>query len=157
MKILITLYLVITIIRSHELERNLQVSYSASTWRSCVESSSQKWCRSTFDSVLGECCSLSDSLGRCSGESQYICSNDKDVDERGGTALCPSDYFDCGTYEIGLNYVGQKITFIQRPLFSSTVWVYKISKISSSVNAAKITFGKLGLLKFYLFSYDYLW
>jgi len=160
MKILFFLYFVIAIVRSHELERYLQVSSSATTWRSCVESSFQKWCKDSFATISGECCTLNDNSGRCSGtngtsgsfSSGYICSNDDEVDERGGTALCPSDTANCGNHEIELSYNGDKESRTRSSVSSGTVWVYKITKFSSFVNAAKITISKLGVLMSYFLS-----
>ena len=138
MKLLILLFIIFMYVKCFDFTRNLQVSSSASDWRSWVEGST-KWCKETNSNTIGECCVSSSTAGRCSGTGSYVCS---DSSGEPGTALCPQDTSDCGSYDINIAALNDSQSRTISSPSSNTVWVYKIDTTTTAVNTIAITLKK---------------
>ena len=153
MKFLFYLSLLVAIVRSYSLPRDLQISASAPVWRSCIEGGVNKWCRGIFTKSVGECCAMTDTAGTWIGEESFICSNNNNVDPNVALALWPEDTVNCGEYEMNFTSVGNINGRQRNGVAIDTVWVYKITSFSSEINAAKIKLRKF--LKFLIPFYSY--
>ncbi|CAI2361339.1 unnamed protein product [Moneuplotes crassus] len=120
-------------------------SSSPSTCRSCVESSSERWCteKGITTPSEGDCCDSGDSSGYCSGSNSYVCSNSNNIDSaesqyNGGLILCPTKSSDCGKRNRKLSSSSDSENITESLISSSSVCVYRIYTTSSLVKSVEI-------------------
>ncbi|CAI2362260.1 unnamed protein product [Moneuplotes crassus] len=120
------------------LDRDLSTS-SRSTCRTCVKSSSQRWCSITGNyQYYGDCCYSWDYSGYCSGSSSYVCSNSSNIGGNGGLILCPYSSSDCNSRTKTIYYTGINYTLSNTYIDSSSVCSYIVQTSNSSIKSLEI-------------------
>ncbi|CAI2365367.1 unnamed protein product [Moneuplotes crassus] len=112
---------------------------SPETCRSCINSSSTRWCTSTgVYKTFGDCCNSYDYTGYCYGGSSFVCSNSTKIDSKGALILCPYDIYDCSIKSLYLGAIGNIYKLNNSHISSNSVCSYRLYTANSNVKSVEI-------------------